>query len=230
MRFFQSTIGLKILMALSGLVGVGFVVGHMLGNLQILIPLETGMPILEHPLNEYAASLHGNAALLWGARIVLLTAIVVHITTAVKLTVKIGKARPVKYGQKGWLGASYATRTMRMGGFILLAFIVYHLAHLTWGAPVLSNEYMAIVDWDKGPVDVYANVMKGFSSIPVALFYIIAQVMLGLHLTHGIHSMSRSLGLSNPVWTERAGKVAVATGIGITVGNIAIVLFGMIAG
>ena len=71
---------------------------------------------------------------------------------------------------------------------------------------------------------------NGFKSLPTALFYIVAQVMLGLHLTHGIHSMSRSLGISNPVWTERAAKAAVATGIGITVGNIAIVLFGMIAG
>ena len=222
MRFFQSTIGLKILMALSGLVGVGFVVGHMLGNLQIFMGADT--------LNAYAAALHANAALLWGARIVLLSAIAVHITTAVKLTVKIGKARPVKYGQKGWLGASYATRTMRMGGFILLAFIIYHLAHLTLGAPVLPADKIADNVLPGGGVDVYKNVMSGFSFIPVALFYIIAQVMLGLHLTHGIHSMSRSLGISNPVWIERAGKVAVATGIGITVGNIAIVLFGMIAG
>ena len=72
--------------------------------------------------------------------------------------------------------------------------------------------------------------MNGFSFIPTALFYIIAQVMLGLHLTHGIHSMSRTIGISNPVWTERAGKAAVATGVGITTGNVAIVLFGMIAG
>lgn len=222
MRFFQSTIGLKILMALSGLVGVGFVVGHMLGNLQIFMGADT--------LNAYAAALHANAALLWGARIVLLSAIAVHIATVVKLTVKIGKARPVKYGQKGWLGASYATRTMRMGGFILLAFIIYHLAHLTLGAPVLPADKIADNVLPGGGVDVYKNVMSGFSFIPVALFYIIAQVMLGLHLTHGIHSMSRSLGISNPVWIERAGKVAVATGIGITVGNIAIVLFGMIAG
>ena len=222
MRLFQSTIGLKILMALSGLVGVGFVIGHMLGNLQIFMGAET--------LNAYAAALHANAALLWGARVVLLGAIAVHITTAVKLTAKMGKARPVKYGQKGWLGASYATRTMRMGGFILLAFIIYHLAHLTLGAPVLPADKVANNMLADGGVDVYKNVMNGFSFIPTALFYIVAQVMLGLHLTHGIHSMSRSLGISNPVWTERAAKAAVATGIGITVGNIAIVLFGMIAG
>ena len=223
MRLFQSTIGLKILMALSGLVGVGFVVGHMLGNLQIFL----GKAVL----NDYAATLHGNAALLWGARVVLIGAIALHVSTALRLNRKASKSRPVDYaGRGGWLGASYATRTMRQGGYILLAFIIYHLLHLTWGAPVLPAEYVADADWSTSDVDVYSNVMNGFKFIPTALFYIIAQVMLGLHLTHGIHSMSRTIGVSNPVWTERAGKAAVATGVGITAGNVAIVLFGMIAG
>jgi succinate dehydrogenase / fumarate reductase cytochrome b subunit len=224
MKLFQSTIGLKILMALSGLVGVGFVIGHMLGNLQVFLGAAT--------LNAYAAALHANAALLWGARVVLLASVVVHVVTAVKLTAKVGKARPVQYDKKGWLGASYATRTMRWGGFILLAFIIYHLLHLTSGAAVLPEANMAtniIENGDlKGGRDVYKNVMNGFSFLPTAVFYLVAQVMLGLHLTHGIHSMSRSLGISNPVWTERAGKVAVATGVAITVGNVAIVIFGMI--
>jgi len=223
MRLFQSTIGLKILMALSGLVGVGFVVGHMLGNLQIFLG--------KAALNDYAAALHGNAALLWGARIVLLGAIVLHVSTALRLNKKASDSRPVSYkGKGGWLGASYATRTMRQGGYILLAFIIYHLLHLTWGAPVLPEAYIADADWSKGNVDVYTNVMKGFSFVPTAVFYIVAQVMLGLHLTHGIHSMSRTLGISNPVWTERAAKAAVGTGVAITAGNVAIVLFGLIAG
>ena len=223
MRLFQSTIGLKILMALSGLVGVGFVVGHMLGNLQIFLGKEV--------LNDYAATLHGNAALLWGARVVLLGAIALHVSTALRLNRKASNSRPVGYaGKGGWLGASYATRTMRQGGYILFAFIIYHLLHLTWGAPVLPAEYVANADWSASNVDVYSNVMNGFQFIPTALFYIVAQVMLGLHLTHGIHSMSRTIGISNPVWTERAGKAAVATGVGITTGNVAIVLFGMIAG
>ena len=79
-------------------------------------------------------------------------------------------------------------------------------------------------------VDVYKNVMNGFKFIPTALFYIVAQVMLGLHLTHGIHSMSRTIGISNPVWTERAASAAIGTGMVITAGNVAVVLFGMIAG
>ena len=227
MRLFQSTIGLKIMMALTGLVGVGFVIGHMLGNMQIFIPDDGAT------LNAYAASLH-STPLIWVARIVLLVSVGIHVWTAVKLTAKVGKARPVRYQNKGWLGASYATRTMRQGGFILLAFIIYHLLHLTWGAPVLPEEFVANADWsnvnfdDKSTFpDVYQNVVNGFKFVPTAIFYIIAQIALGLHLTHGIHSMSRSLGISNPVWIERAAKAAVGTGIGITVGNIAIVLFGM---
>lgn len=223
MRLFQSTIGLKIMMALTGLVGVGFVIGHMLGNMQIFLGAET--------LNSYAASLHGTP-LIWVARIVLLASVAIHVWTAIKLTAKVGKARPVRYQNKGWLGASYATRTMRQGGFILLAFIIYHLLHLTWGLPVGPEQ--ANVDWSqvdfsdkKTFPDVYQNVVNGFKFAPTAIFYIVAQIALGLHLTHGIHSMSRSLGISNPVWTDRAAKLAVATGIGITVGNIAIVLFGM---
>ena len=221
MRLFQSTIGLKILMALSGLVGLGFVVGHMLGNLQIFIPDEG------ESLNAYAAALHANAALLWVARSVLLASIVVHVVTVIKLNRKIKSARPIPYASKGWLGASYATRSMRIGGYTLFAFIIYHLLHLTWGAQVLPEDHMAINMIDAEHRDVYTNVVMGFKFYPTAFFYIIAQVMLGLHLTHGIHSISRTIGISNPVWTERAGKAAVAAGVGITTGNIAIVLYGM---
>ena len=224
MRLFQSTIGLKILMALSGLVGLGFVVGHMLGNLQIFIPDEG------KSLNDYAATLHANAALLWVARSVLLVSIVVHVVTVIKLNRKIKVARPIQYASKGWLGASYATRSMRIGGYTLFAFIIYHLLHLTWGAQVLPKDHMAINMLDADHRDVYKNVVMGFKFYPTAVFYIIAQVMLGLHLTHGIHSISRTIGISNPVWTDRAGKAAVAAGVGITTGNIAIVLFGMFFG
>jgi succinate dehydrogenase / fumarate reductase cytochrome b subunit len=223
MKLFQSTIGLKILMAFSGLVGVGFVIGHLVGNLQVFIP-DDGVA-----LNKYAKMLHDNAGLLWVARIVLLSSIAVHIWTAIKLTLLTGKARPTSYTKKGWLGASYATRTMRQGGLIVLAFIIYHLLHLTIGAPVLPEAYMASMDATPGEgVNVYKNVLNGFSYWPTAVFYIIAQVMLGLHLTHGIHSLSRTIGISNPVWTERAGKIAVLMGIGITVGNVAIVCFGFV--
>ena len=223
MDFFKSTLGLKIVMALSGLVGLGFVIGHMLGNLQIFLGAKV--------LNEYAASLHHNTALLWGARIVLLSAVIVHIVSAVKLTLRSKAARPEPVSMSGWLGASYATRTMRHGGVILLVFIVYHLLHLTNGVAVLPADYAANVDWatagDKG-IDVAANVRKGFSYPPTAIFYIIAQVLLGLHLTHGIHSMARTLGLSNPLWMERAKTVAIATGIAITLGNCSIVLAGLL--
>lgn len=220
MRFFQSTIGLKIMMALTGLVGVGFVVGHMLGNLQIFLGADV--------LNEYAKSLHHNTALLWGARIVLLSSVLLHIYSAVVLTKRAGTARPTAYNQKGWLKASYASRTMRWGGFIILAFIVYHLLHLTVGAPVLPAAHMAKVDWNAGDVNVAHNVINGFGFLPTTIFYIVAQVMLGLHLTHGVHSMARTLGVSNPGWMKKAEMIAVATGIAIAGGNCFIALSGYV--
>ena len=118
---------------------------------------------------------------------------------------------------------------MRWGGVILLAFIVYHLLHLTLTAPVLPSDHAAEVACTKDGLEVvctnvYSNVIKGFSFAPVAIFYIIAQVMLGLHLTHGIWSMTRSLGVSNPRWTNHAEKIAVTVGGAITIGNCSIPL------
>ena len=173
-------------------------------------------------MNSYAATLHGNAALLWGARVVLLGAIVVHVSTALRLNRKASNSRPVGYvGKGGWLGASYATRTMRQGGYILLAFIIYHLLHLTWGAPVLPAEYVADADWSTSDVDVYKNVMNGFKFIPTALFYIVAQVMLGLTFDPW-YSLHESNDWNFKSSLDRAcSQRCVATGIGITAGNVA---------
>lgn len=222
MKFFQSTIGLKITMALSGLVLVGFVIGHMLGNLQIFLGKDA--------LNDYATMLHSNAPLLWGARIVLLVSVLAHISSAIRLVTRSSAARPKNYSQTGWLGASYATRTMKMGGFILLAFIIFHLLHLT-GAQFGGAEEAC--DAAGKCTKVFRNVVTGFSGANawIAIFYIIAQVFLGLHLTHGIHSMARTLGVSSPLWTKRAEKVAITVGIAIMMGNIVIplsVLIGLV--
>ena len=225
MKFFQSTIGLKITMALSGLVLVGFVIGHMLGNLQIFLP--DG----KNALNDYATMLHKNAPLLWGARVVLLASVLAHITSAVKLVMRSSSARPKQYSQRGWLGASYATRTMKHGGFILLAFIIFHLLHLT-GAQLGDAKEACNAAGEC--TEVYNNVVSGFSGSNawIAIFYMIAQVFLGLHLTHGIHSAARSLGIANPKRMRLAEKTAVAVGMLIMVGNISIplaVLLGIIS-
>lgn len=214
MKFFQSTIGLKITMALSGLVLIGFVIGHMLGNLQVFLGADA--------LNSYATMLHSYPALIWGTRIVLLISVGVHIRSAVILTLRSTSARGKKYSQSGWLGASYATRTMRYGGVILLAFIVYHILHLTMDFGLAGAEKACPNGGDC--VKVYKNVITGFQNPLIAIFYIVAQIFLGLHLTHGIHSMARTFGISNPIWTGRAEKVAIVTGIAITLGNCSIPL------
>ena len=221
MKFLSSTIGLKIVMAVSGLVLLGFVVGHMLGNLQIFLGADV--------LNNYAATLHGTPALLWGTRIVLLISVSAHLYSAVTLTMRSKAARPVNYGQHHWLRSTYAVRTMRWGGVILLAFIVSHLLHLTVAAPVLPGEHVATAACEQNGLEVtckhvYNNVVKGFQFAPVAVFYIVAQIMLGLHLTHGIWSMMRSIGVSNPKWTQQAEKIALTVGGVITIGNCCIPL------
>ena len=228
MKFLSSTIGLKVVMALSGLALFGFVIGHMLGNLQIFLGPEV--------LNHYAATLHSTPALLWVARSVLLGSVIAHIGSAVLLTRRSKSARPVGYDQRHWLKSSYAVRTMRWGGIILVAFIIYHLLHLTVAAPVLPEAHAAATACTKEGMEVscpevYSNVVKGFTFIPVAIFYIVAQVMLGLHLTHGLWSLGRSLGISNPKWTSQLEKAAVAVGGIVTVGNCSIpiaVLLGIV--
>ena len=228
MKLLTSTIGLKAQMAISGLILLGFVIGHMLGNLQIFLGPDT--------LNQYAATLHGTPALVWGTRVVLLVAVTLHIFSAFRLTRRSNLARPIGYQKRRWLGENYPARTMRWGGVILLAFIVYHLLHLTVAAPVLPAEHAAKAACITQGLEitcpnVYANVISGFTFIPVSIFYIVAQVMLGMHLAHGLWSATRTLGISNPKWSDGAEKAALGLGIVITVGNCSIplaVMFGIL--
>jgi succinate dehydrogenase / fumarate reductase, cytochrome b subunit len=222
MNVFTSTIGLKAQMALSGIALIGFVLIHMLGNLQIFLGAEA--------LNSYAELLKSNAAVLWGARLVLLGSVGVHLFSAYTLTMRSRAARVTQYAQKTWLSSDYAVRTMRWGGVIVLLFIVYHLLHLTVGAPVAASS-SASLELVEGRVDVYSNVVRGFQNPVVSIFYIVAQVMLGLHLAHGVWSLARTLGIRKASWIEAAQKAAIAIGVLITVGNCSIplaVLFGLV--
>ena len=203
-RFLKSTIGLKIIMGLTGLLLVGFVLMHMLANLQIFISHES--------LNHYAELLRTWPEALWGARIVLLASVVAHIAAAVVLTKRSRAARPVGYEDRAWLSGTYAVRTMRFGGVIIFFFILYHLAHLTFG----------IVDPNFVHGDVAANVVRGFQTPIVSAIYIIANIFLGLHLTHGIWSLCRTLGLANPRWDAIAKQAAIGIGLLVALGNISI--------
>ena len=202
--FFGSTIGKKVVMALTGIVLVGFVFAHMTGNLQLYLGPEA--------MNAYGRLLRelGHGGALWVARGVLLGCVALHIWAAVSLTRQSRAARPVGYRQQSWTESTYASRTMRWSGPILLLFILYHLAHFTTG--------QAHPQFVEG--DVYGNVLVGFRSLPVVTFYVAAMLALGLHLYHGIWSMLQTLGLSHPRYNPWRHALATLVTVAVVGANI----------
>lgn len=200
----------KYIMALSGLALFGFVFAHMLGNLKIFL----GASSLNHYaewLRDLGEPLLPRTGLLWLLRGGLVVAFVAHIVTAAQLTMINRKARPVRYGNPSdYHAATYASRTMRYTGVIVALFLLYHLAHYTWG--------IAHPDFIRG--DVAHNMVVGFQSPVVALLYIAANIALGIHMSHGLWSMFQSLGLSGPrfdVFRKRFAQGAAAL---IVLGNV----------
>ena len=171
MRFLNSTLGLKVLMAITGLVMVGFVVVHMLGNLQIFLPVP---PEGMHAIDEYAKLLKSNAAVLWGARSVLLSSIMGHIYAAYALTQRSNAARPKNYEIQRFFSNSYAVHTMRWGGVILLFFIIYHLLHLTVGMNDMAI-FSDIKHCSTEECFVRENLINGFRNPFISIFYIVAK-------------------------------------------------------
>jgi succinate dehydrogenase / fumarate reductase cytochrome b subunit len=206
--FLSSTIGRKAVMAATGLVLYGFVVAHMLGNLQIFIGREA--------INAYGEFLqhvlHGQG--IWIARGGLLVAVGLHIWAAVMLTLTNWSARPVGYRDWQARDSTYASRTMVWSGPLLAAFIVYHLAHFTLGT--------AHPDFVRG--DVFRNMVVGFQNPFASAFYALAMLALGLHMYHGFWSMLQTLGLSHPRWNavRRGASLLLATVV--VAGNLSIVL------
>lgn len=209
--FYQSTLGKKALMAATGVVGLGFVLGHLAGNLQFYLGPEA--------LNDYAATLRNNPGLLMVARLTLLAAVVLHIVAAFQLAALNSAARPEGYREWTARKSSYASRTMKYSGPILGLFIIYHLLHLTAGV-VHPNFRHGAGDMP----DVYHNVVAGFSSFPAALVYIVAMGFLGLHMSHGVWSMVQSIGWNHPRYTPLVQKLAVLLTVLIVLGNISIPL------
>jgi succinate dehydrogenase / fumarate reductase cytochrome b subunit len=206
LRFWQTTVGKKAIMAITGVILFGFVVGHLLGNLQIYLPPEK--------INHYAATLRSFPSLLWGARITLLIAVGLHIWSSFELWLLQRAARPINYVKKVNEHSTYASRTMLWSGPIIAAFVIFHLLHLTFGTVHPG-----------GPFDehnVYNNVVTGFQVWPVSLFYIITMILLCYHLYHGLWSMFQSLGFSHPVYTPWIKLLARVVAILIAAGNISI--------
>jgi succinate dehydrogenase / fumarate reductase, cytochrome b subunit len=206
---YRSAVGKKAVMAVTGILLFGFVLVHMVGNLK----LYEGPQVL----NSYAGFLRtvGSPAiptsgLLWLARAILLVAVVLHMWAAWQVTMMSRAARPQGYGRRDFVEASYASRTMRWGGVIILLFVVYHLLDLTFGTVNPSFRHG----------DVYHNVVASFSVWWVAAFYVVAQVALGFHLYHGLWSLFQSLGWNHPRFNGWRRGFATAFAWIITVGNI----------
>jgi len=191
-------------MAVSGCILFLFVVGHLIGNLQIYEGPEK--------LNRYAVLLRSMPALLWSVRTVLLAMVLLHIWSSVQLAARNIGARPQGYLKKKATGSSYASRTMYWSGPIILAFVIYHLLDFTFGK---VNPHFE-------PGNVYGNVVASFQLIPVAAFYILAMLLLCLHLYHGLWSMFQSLGIAHPRYTPLLRRGAAVVAIVIAAGNISI--------
>ena len=219
-RFYEAPIGKKAVMAITGVLLFGYVIAHLIGNLQIY----SSDP---DQINRYAAFLHSpsNAAALWLARLILLAAVILHITAAVQLWGMANAARPVSYVKKDEAATSYASRTMRWSGIIVAAFVIFHVLHLTVGAVVPIQEI--------GPNEpnIRANVISGFQNPAISAFYILAMILLCMHIDHGLWSMFQSMGFTHPRYTPKLKKGAALVSILIAVGNCSIpiaVLIGLL--
>ena len=207
--FTRSAVGKKAVMAVTGIILFGFVLVHMIGNLK----LYEGQKYLDSYagwLREVGSPAVPTSGLLWLARIVLIAAVALHIWAAYTLTRGSQAARPHRYERYKAVHLSYASRTMRWGGVIIVLFVVYHLLHLTAG--------VVHPDFQEG--NVYHNVVTGFQVWWVALFYIVAQVALGFHLYHGLWSLFQSLGWNHPRFNHWRRAFAHAFAWIITLGNI----------
>ncbi len=210
---FSSTIGKKFIVAVTGLVMFGFVVGHLAGNLQVFDSAQK--------LNDYAAFLKATKPLLWGTRIALLVMLALHILCTVQLKARNHSSRPIGYQAHAVIKASPPSRFMIWSGAFLGFYIVYHLLHFTVGSahPEFSH------------TDVYSNIIVAFSSPLVSAVYVLAMISLGFHLNHGIYSVFQTLGLNHPKYNCWRRLFANGASIAIALGYISIpaaVLLGVI--
>ncbi|HKO53432.1 MAG TPA: succinate dehydrogenase cytochrome b subunit [Polyangiaceae bacterium] len=205
LTLFDTTVGKKAALAVSGVILFGFVIVHMLGNLQVLLGPEV--------FNGYAEGLKANAILLWGTRAVLIAALVVHTVIVLDLYGKSIAARPVAYKVKKNIATTYAGLMMKYTGPILLAYIVFHLAHFTFPGTALG-------DYEHLPEDVYSNFVRAFSIPWVVALYVFANLMLSLHLYHGAFSMLQSIGFNHPRYNRRLKLVARGLAFLVTAGNV----------
>lgn len=194
--FTRSSIGRKIIVALTGLVLLGFVIGHLLGNLQIFLGPDW--------INSYAEHLRALGPLLWLIRAFLLANVVLHIWFTIRLALENRRARPENYAEKHYTKATFASRYMWLSGLVVLAFIIYHIAHFTVRAT--DPRFLLLKADPLNRHDVYSMMVYGFQTWWVSAFYIVAMFLLMLHLTHGASSFMQSLGLNDKKLTPRLAR------------------------
>ncbi|MCB0343532.1 MAG: succinate dehydrogenase cytochrome b subunit [Bdellovibrionales bacterium] len=190
LAFFSSSIGRKVLIAITGLLLVLFLIAHLIGNLLFFLGPDS--------LNSYAAALKGNPALLWSARIGLLTVFVLHLMNALALAMQNRAARGVQYQNKGYMAATAASRTMVITGLVVLLYVAYHLSHFTLG--LTNPDHFSMHD-AQGRHDVYGMILHGFQIPVVAWGYVAAMLVVAYHLSHGIQSSLQTFGLRNENYT-----------------------------
>jgi succinate dehydrogenase / fumarate reductase cytochrome b subunit len=210
LQLFRSSIGLKYVMAITGIVLMGYVIAHMVGNLKMYIGPES-LNAYGEWLRDFGEPVVPRTVLLWALRIVLLAAFVLHIYASAVLTIRNRRAREDRYrSRRDYVAADYASRTMRWSGVIVGLFVLFHLMDLTWGN--------ANPDFVRG--DVYRNVVESFQRWPVAMVYILANLALGVHLYHGAWSLFQSMGWNHRRFNVWRRYFAIAFTVVVVAGNV----------
>lgn len=219
--FYGTSVGKKVIVALTGAFMVLFLMAHMIGNLQVFEGRGVAPELTK--LNQYAELLRKEIAILWGFRLALLGSVFLHVMTTIQLTWQNREARPVEYASRKWVETTPASRMMIWGGIALGLYIVYHVLHFTTGT-VHGDLYTH--------GDVYDNVIRSFQRPWISAVYIVAQVALFFHLYHGVLSAAQTLGVSHPTYLDFAKKAGVALSLIISLGFLIVpvsVLLGFVS-
>jgi len=219
--FYRTALGKKAVMALTGIFLFGFIFMHMAGNLKIFLGAEAFNHYAEF-LREMGEPVLPYSVGLWIFRVLLLGAVIFHFTAATQLTLQNRRARPVAYKRRDAVQMGYAERTMRWSGYLMAAYVIYHLMHLTVGSAHRNFS----------TVNPYQNVISAFQFWPVAAVYIVANLLLGMHLYHGLWSLFQTLGCNHPRYNPWRRVFAVTFAIVVTVGFLSVpvaVLLGLVS-
>ncbi len=203
LRFLTSSVGAKVLMALTGAFLWVFLCGHLAGNLLLYVGRDT--------FNGYASTLHHNPALVWAVRLGMIVSFPLHVLTAIRASQLNMAARPVSYAYGNKAPARLSATTMVLSGLVVAAFFFYHLAHFTWR--VTGPQPYSLLP--SGDWDAYTMVVMGFSQPLISAFYVLAVGLLSMHLSHGLYSMFQHLGMWGSRWTRFLNTAALVVGFGM---------------